>query len=553
LDCVKVSLMTNKPVVSVIVIFLNAGPFIQEAIASVFAQTYDQWELLLVDDGSSDGSTDIAVQCAQECPEKVRYLEHAGHQNRGMSASRNLGASNAAGTFIAFLDADDVWVPHALEEQVAILESQPQAAMVYGPIQWWYSWTGIPEDRQRDFVQVLDVQPDRLVEPPALLPVFLRNEGATPCGPLLRRQVVESVGGFEEAFQGMYEDQVFRVKICLASPVFVSSRCWYRYRQHPDGCCSVTVSKGQHLAARRTFLIWLAAYVTRQGVKDAEVWRALRKELWPYHHPFLRRLLLYARGLVPRAQELALQGAPRVLPIPVRRWLSNRWQENKRWPPVGWARLGSLRRVTPISRAWGYDRGLPVDRYYIEQFLAAHASDIEGRVMQIGDDAYTRRFGGDRVRRSDVLHVMERSPPVTIVADLTCAEQVPSDTFDCIILTQTLQFIYDVPAAIKTLYRILRPGGVVLVTVSGISKISRYDVDHWGHFWNFTSLSARRRFEEVFSRAHVRVNSYGNVLAAVAFLHGLAAAELRQADLDHHDPDYELIIAIRAVKPEIMA
>ena len=161
--------MSSKPLVSAIVIFLNAGKFIEEAIESIFAQTYNNWELLLVDDGSTDGSTQIALRYAEQYPEKVRYLEHPGHQNRGMSAARNLGISQAKGEYIAFLDADDVWLPYKLEQQVALLESRPEAGMVYGNTQYWCGWTGRPEDIRRDFVPELGVRTDALFKPPTLL------------------------------------------------------------------------------------------------------------------------------------------------------------------------------------------------------------------------------------------------------------------------------------------------------------------------------------------------------------------------------------------------
>ena len=138
----------------------------------------------------------------------------------------------------------------------------------------------------------------------------------------------------------------------------------------------------------------------------------------------------------------------------------------------------------------------------------------------------------------------------TIVADLTCADQIPSDTFDCIILTQTLLFIYDIRAAVKTLNRILKPGGVVLVTVPGMSQISREDMVQWGQYWSFTTLSVQRLFEEVFPRGQIQIKAYGNVLAATAFLYGLATQDLRRAELDYHDPDYQVTITVRAVKPE---
>jgi SAM-dependent methyltransferase len=234
----------------------------------------------------------------------------------------------------------------------------------------------------------------------------------------------------------------------------------------------------------------------------------------------------------------------------VRRWLRLKQQRLTRSPSVGWVKFGSLRRLQPISRVFGFERGQCIDRYYIEKFLARHAEDIRGHVLEISDNTYTKRFGGERVTKSDVLHVREGNLNATIVADLTCADHVPSDAFECIIFTQTLQFIYDVRVALRTLYHILKPGGVVLATFPGISQISRYDMDRWGDCWRFTMLSARRLFEEVFPPPNVMVEAHGNVLTAIAFLHGMAAEELRQDELEYRDPDYEVLITVRAVKPE---
>lgn len=220
----------------------------------------------------------------------------------------------------------------------------------------------------------------------------------------------------------------------------------------------------------------------------------------------------------------------------------------RRWPPVGRVRFGSLRRLHPLSRDWGFDRGRPIDRYYIERFLARHQADVRGRVLEIGSDHYTRVFGADRVMHSDVLHVAEALPGVTIVADLATADQIPSDSFDCAIVTQTLQCLYDVRAALGTLHRILKPGGVALVTVPGISKVSREDMERWGYYWSFTTASARRLFGELFDLREVHVEAHGNVLAAIAFLHGIADDELEPEELDHRDPDYELLITVRARK-----
>lgn len=279
---------------SVIIIFWNAERFIPEAIESVFAQTYRAWELLLVDDGSSDGSTAIARSYAERDPQHVRYLAHPGHANRGMSASRNLGIRNAQGKYIAFLDADDVWFSNILEEQVAILEAYPEAAMAYGPIEYWFSWTGMPEDRERDYVEKLGVTPNTVIRPPKLFPLFLRDKAAVPSGILVRRHVIERLGGFEDTFQGEYEDQVFCAKICLNLPVFASGQCWYRYRQHPDSCVLIGQKTGETYSARLFFLNWLAKYLSEHKVRDRGVWRALSLEFWRYSHP--RAFGLLRRG-----------------------------------------------------------------------------------------------------------------------------------------------------------------------------------------------------------------------------------------------------------------
>ena len=219
------------------------------------------------------------------------------------------------------------------------------------------------------------------------------------------------------------------------------------------------------------------------------------------------------------------------------------------WPPVGWVRFGHLRRLKPISSDYGNSRGLEIDRYYIERFLDEHANDIHGRVLEIKHNTYTVKFGKDKVTDSDVLHPVEGNPDATIVADLNKADHLPSNVYDAIIFTQTLQVIYDIRTTIATLFRILKPGGVLLATGSGMAKLSLEDFDKWGEYWRFTSLSARLLFEEVFSRGNVIVRPYGNVLAAISFLEGLAVQDLKQKELDALDRSYEVLIAVRAVKP----
>ena len=219
------------------------------------------------------------------------------------------------------------------------------------------------------------------------------------------------------------------------------------------------------------------------------------------------------------------------------------------WPRMGGVSFGDLYRVTPISPIFGIDRGFPIERYYIERFLEENKRYIKGHCLELGDAYYITKFGDERVKKIDVLHYVEGNPEATIVADLTCADHIPSDSFDCIIFTQTLQMIYDMKAALRHLHRIIKPGGVLLMTSHGISKIGRrLGRDGWGEYWHITTQSAESLFEETFPGSEITVRSYGNVLSAMCALHGIVSEEIDKKDLDYHDPDFEVIVTVRAVK-----
>jgi SAM-dependent methyltransferase len=210
--------------------------------------------------------------------------------------------------------------------------------------------------------------------------------------------------------------------------------------------------------------------------------------------------------------------------------------------------FGDLRRTAPLSASFGLDRGLPLDRAYIEAFLDSHRSCIRGRVLEVGDARYTRRFGGGVVK-SDVLHVTTGNPEATLVGDLASGAGLPDEAFDCAIVVQTLQMIYDFQAAVRTLHRVLAPGGTLLLTTHGISRIGRrLGRDDWGEYWRFTGPALEILFSRVFG-AEVEVRPYGNVLTATAFLHGLAADEITNHELFASDPDFEVVIGVRATKP----
>ena len=217
-------------------------------------------------------------------------------------------------------------------------------------------------------------------------------------------------------------------------------------------------------------------------------------------------------------------------------------------PQVGTVNLGDLRRLTPISRAFGFDRGTPIDRFYIERFLDANSSDIRGRVLEIGEDTYSRRYGGNRIGSVDILNLTADCPEATIIADLSNAPHVADDQFDTIIFTQTLQYVRDAPAAIRTLYRILAPRGVLLMTVPGISRAEAGPNSPDTKYWSFTDLSVRALLNLSFKPSDVVTTVGGNVLAAVAFLEGLALEEVGKDALEYQDPDYPVNIAARAMK-----
>lgn len=247
---------------------------------------------------------------------------------------------------------------------------------------------------------------------------------------------------------------------------------------------------------------------------------------------------------------MAESGLRYLLSPRVRAWIgSMRRKYRLQWPPRGSVSFGDLRRVTPVSASFGMERGRPIDRYYIEAFLEANAADIKGRTLELGDPFYIEKYGQGRVTQPEILHYVEGNPLATIVADLTDAPHIESDSFDCIIFTQTLQMIWDMKAALTTLHRILKPGGVLLLTTSGISKIGRrLGRDDWGEYWRLTAPAVERLAEELFPGSDAKVMSYGNVLSANAYLQGLALEELEPAELDYVDPDFEVIVAARIRK-----
>jgi glycosyltransferase involved in cell wall biosynthesis len=268
-------------------IFLNGEAFIAEAIESVIAQTFDGWELLLVDDGSGPAATTIAKDYVNRYPGKIRYFEHPGHINRGMSATRNLGIRHARGEYIAFIDVDDCFLPSKLSDEIALLDAHLEVGLVCGAAIYWNSWsTGTDIVRQVGHRQNVVLYP-----PEALLSVYPLGYSEAPTGYVVRTDIVRLLGGFEEQFTGMFEDQAFLVKLYFASPVYFSSTPSVKYRQHPDSCCAVAANTEKLDNARQQFFDWFEAYLKARAEVETRVAASLRWTVMRYRHPRIYYIL----------------------------------------------------------------------------------------------------------------------------------------------------------------------------------------------------------------------------------------------------------------------
>ena len=527
---------------AVVITCYNHGRWLPDAIRSVMAQDHQPIELIVVD----DGSTDDTAQVCRRFP-GLRYVHQ---ENAGLSAARNRGLREASSPLIAFLDADDLLLPHAIAAGVRRLSENPGWAFVFGghlgvdaerrPI-----WETTPDPADASYEQLLR-----------------RNVVVMHAAVLYRRRLLEEAGAFDASLRSSEDYDVY-LRLARSHPFGCYGEPVAEYRRHGS---NMSGDPGRMLRSTLDVL-------QRQRPRDAVEAAALRDGIahfqrW-YGPPLVKRAvrdlavaerrdralgdLALAMKLPPAA---ILQGlsetvtsaarlAERRLPHALRSKVRRRLGRAAIVPDVGQVRWGDLRRTTPIERHFGFPRGKPVDRHYIEEFLARHAADIAGHVLEVGDNDYTMRFGGGHVTRNDVLHISEHAPAVTIVGDLANADHIPDETFDCFVLTQTLHIIFDMPAAIRTIHRILRPGGVVLITVPGITPIDQGEWrDTW--YWSLTAAALRRLLGQGWSE--LAVETHGNVLGAVAFLHGITAAELTAEEMAVRDETYPVIVAARAVK-----
>jgi glycosyltransferase involved in cell wall biosynthesis len=520
--------------VAVVVTTYNHAVFLDDAIRSTLRQTIRAHEIIVVDDGSTDHPEAVVSRYPG-----VRLMRQ---QNQGLSAARNTGLLAAVSDKIIFLDADDRLCPCAIQAGLECFSGNPNAGLVYG------GYREFDAGCTMDVLRLRDIGPE-----PHL--AFLRGNVIGMNGTVLfdRRRLL-AAGGFDVTLRRCEDYDVY-LRMSRIHPVAHHRAIVAEYRRHGN---NMSYSSLEMLHWAQRVLVRYkppnrsgpAAAAWRRGLAG---WRFyyLWETLWGETARRERRPMI--RRIADAMQEsptitvfhLARRFAQRVLPSIVK-YRFKRLVGLRPPPPLKHVRFGDFNRVQAISPNFGFDRGTPVDRYYIEAFVAAYRKDLRGRVLEVDDALYSRQFGTGIVQQ-DVLDIKASNPRATIVGDLSAPGVLPKDAFDCLLVTQTLHLIYDMPAAVLEIHRALKPGGVLLLTCPGISQIDRGDEGaNW--FWSLTRPAAERLFSEVFGDANVSVEARGNVYAAVCFLQGLAVEEVDASKLEVLDPSYPLIVSVRAVK-----
>ena len=495
--------------VAVVIPCFNLGRTLRDAIESVQAQTRPASELVVVDDGSTDLFTRHALT---EIQAEGVYVIHT--ENRGVAGARLTGVEATASAYLLLLDADDMLVPAAIERLAGVLDAKPEVDFVT---------CGMAAFGEAEYIW----------HPPACTWSGVFTRGGPHISTMLRRGVWTGVGGFDPDLPG-YEDTDFWLEaLRMGFRGAALPDVLLRYRVRSRSRYAKALSPDAH---RRT----MASIQSKHWPPPSNV---IPADVLVEKEAFLEEQRSHQRALIDRRYEVERQlGDVRAEIASAREDLARQGRATIDW--------GDLRRTEPVSPTWGLERGQPVDRYYIERFLDEHREDIQGRVLEVKDGYYTRHFGDGRVTRCDVLDINPNNPEATLVADLAVPEQMPANTYDCIVLTQTTHIIYESRRVVESAWRGLKPGGVLLCTVPCLSRVSTEDADDdAGDFWRFTEAGTRHIFSAVFPLDHLEIASRGNLMSCAAFLLGLAAHEVPDEVRPRDDPWHSLICVVRATKP----
>jgi peptidoglycan/xylan/chitin deacetylase (PgdA/CDA1 family)/glycosyltransferase involved in cell wall biosynthesis len=499
--------MTDRRI-AVVVTCHDLGRTLGEALDSVTRQTRAASEIVVVDDGSTDIYTRQVL--ARLEGSGTRVIQTGG---RGASTARNAGAQATTAEYLVWLDADDVLdagyfaaAAVRLDEEEAI-DFVSCAMRAFGAASYVWSPTAAT------FVDAIAT-------------------GAVPhASTMIRRRSWEAAGRFDESLRSFELLDFWATVFERGGRGVILSEPLLNYR--------VRAGSGYRRSIQSdTYRDRLRHFYDKHRESVGRHW----PDLIAGKEAFLLSQIEYRTTLEARAGTLTTELADLQRQIDE----STRALEARGLSRVEW---GDLRRVQPISPCWGLDRGQPIDRYYIERFLERHRADFRGSVLEVRDARYTRQFGGPAVTFSDVVDIDSTNDGATIVADLRSAGAIATSSFDCVVLTQVLQFIDDIHAALAECFRILRPGGTLLVTAPSVIRVDD-EAGPDGDYWRLTEASARKHFASVFPADAFEVSTFGNVGACAAFLHGISVEEMTPADLDPVDPAFPLLIAVRAVKIE---
>ncbi|SMC00401.1 Methyltransferase type 11 [Hymenobacter roseosalivarius DSM 11622] len=460
-----------------------------------------------------------------------------------------MGIAHSKGQFLVFLDADDWLLPNALITNLHYLRQNPALAFVSGGYNDVFVAAGVVKQTIREI--------------PANHYVRLLEENyISMLATVMWQRWVFDVFTFDPGLRGC-EDYELYLRVARVYPVAHHTQLIATYRHHDaNSSGNIPLMLSTALAVLDRQIPHLQSASEKQACVHGRVYwkkyyatalyRKLRASATPATQAEIATLLehqppLALRYFLEMRASMIKQLIKKYAPEFGLRLLHQTGIYKAYLPSVRQVALGDFARSRPFSTEFGYDRGGPIDRYYIENFLQREAGTIRGRVLEIGDNEYTVRFG-QGVTQSDILHIDASNPRATFVGDLSDAPHIPDALFDCIILTQTLHLIYEYKQALTTCYRILKPGGVLLITVPGITPIDRGE---WGKtwYWSFTDAALRRLLPESFPEETMVINSYGNVFAASAFLYGMGVSEVTPDQLDFYDSQFQVINTVKAVKP----
>jgi glycosyltransferase involved in cell wall biosynthesis/SAM-dependent methyltransferase len=532
--------LKETPLVSVIIPSFNHGLYLLDALESIWKQNYPATEIIIVDDGSTDNTRDIL--------KGIPGIKYIYQTNQGLSAARNTGIKNSNGDFFVFLDADDWLLPGAIDINISYLAQNETLAFVSGA----HEWVTVDDGKSIDIVR--EFNGDHYLH-------LLEGNYIGMHATVMYRRWVFGHFLFDETLKAC-EDYDLYLKIARKFPVSHHTRKIAAYRIHNTNMSSnipMMLSNALQVLERQKGNLQTPG--EKQAYKNGrKFWKEyycmeLCDRLLRNKSPVTGKAIVTLFKFRPKSglkyilkrKSVVKSFIKKIMPSFGKRWLHKTGLYKSGLPMAGTVNAGDFNSLVPFSTQFGYDRGGPVDRYYIENFLKKEADHIKGRCLEIGDNEYSLLYGGTKLTQSDILHIDKTNTKATFIGDLSNAPQLPDNAFDSIVLTQTLHLIYDFKGALATCYRILKPGGVLLLTSPGITPI---DHGEWKKtwFWSFTDKALIKLTEETFPGSSIEVKTFGNVHVASAFLYGMGVTEILVEKLDYSDPHFQVIITVKAIK-----